>query len=148
MKTLRRVRNWDAKLVAWAERVRGEAFVWGETDCASLVREACAEMYGEELFLQAPSYESKKEALRVATETGGVEEALRRLGATEVGMTFARQGDVLVGENSDGSPGAAVVVDGKAVVSREKAGVFLRPLRQVDPSHRALQVPHEVEVPS
>ena len=47
---MQRVNNWDLALVEWAESVRGKPYEWGVTDCGTLVRDACAAMYGREMF--------------------------------------------------------------------------------------------------
>lgn len=128
---MRRVRNWDVRLVEWQGRVLGEPFEWGRTDCASLVVGALEAMY-DELPLEGPvpEYEGERDAVLAHKATGGVAEALAEGGADRVDLNFARQGDVLIGlPEQGGLPGAAVVVESSYVMASEDLGVLRRPLR-------------------
>lgn len=140
---MRRRRNWGHRLVMWQKEVLGEPFVWGETDCGSLVWRALHEMYRSPPIEGAvPAYESAQDARRAHLETGGVGPVLRRGGAEEVGLNFARQGDVLVGVGGPGElPGAAVVVERHFVVTDEEEGVSRRRLRDL-----RLEAPEDVAV--
>lgn len=128
---MRRRRGWTLRLVEWGREVEGREFAWGETDCASLVAGALEALYEEPpVDASLAEYSSREEALRRHAETGGVEAVLREAGAEEVGLNFARDGDVLLGLPRDGElPGAAVVVEATYLVASEEEGVVRRPLR-------------------
>lgn len=85
---LQRRRNWRPLLLAWAERVRGLPYVWGQTDCFSLAREAIAVQFGEqEPFPDLPHWSSLREGLRVWATWGGaqgLEAFFSQLGATSI----------------------------------------------------------------
>lgn len=141
-----RVRNWDLALLEWRRSVLGEPFAWGETDCGSLVRGAARALYDRDPFEGVRSYRSRFGALRAHVETGGLEPALRAAGAEEVGLGFARQGDVMIEPPADGRPmgGAGVVVGSEVVVCPEGEAVTttsLRAIRRRGPDVRAMRLP-------
>jgi hypothetical protein len=91
-----KVRNWDRELVEWAGAVVGEPFVWGRTDCASLVRRAHQLMLDYDVFADIPTYDSEIGAARAKIEHGGVTEAMEARGATRFPITMARAGDIVI----------------------------------------------------
>lgn len=141
-----RVRNWDLELLRWRRSILGEPFAWGETDCGSLVRGATRTLYGRDPFQGVRTYTSRFGALRAHVETGGIEDAVRAAGGEEVGLGFARQGDVLVEPPTEERPmgGAGVVVAGEVVVCPEGEAVTTTPMRALrarEPDVRALRLP-------
>lgn len=134
-----RVPNWDIALHQWAADVVGRPYVWGETDCGSLVREAHALMYGVDLFHVKP-YTTRRQALYRHNSTGGVEAVLREAGAVDVPVAFAQQGDVLCEAEGDGLPACGVVVGRSVIWATVEDGVARTPLR--GRSGTLLRVPH------
>lgn len=124
---MKRVPNWDVALHFWAAEVVGKPYVWGSTDCGSLVRSALVAMYGQDVT--GIEYATKAEALRVHAETGGVEAVLRGIGATDVDIRFAQQGDILIEPDGDGMPCASVVVKRDVIAAIPEAGVVRARLR-------------------
>lgn len=140
---MRRVMNWDIALFDWARSVCGEPYVWGRTDCASLVREAHRLMYGEGRF-DVGEWTSKTGALRVSKRVGGVVGALEAAGAEDVHPGKAQQGDVLVraAEDADGHPVCGVLIARRVLSSDPERGVWWEPYRGVV-ADRVLRVPYE-----
>lgn len=146
-----RRRTWENRLVAWEREVLGEPFEWGRTDCVSLARGALEAMYEDPpVPTLGPDYETADGARRAHVETDGPEAVLRAGGAEEVGLGFARDGDMLIGvEEAGGIEGVAVVVESYYVVASEEEGVLrrpLEPLRREDPEDvTCLRPPEEGE---
>lgn len=136
---MRRVPNWDLALHRWSNAVVGRPYVWGETDCGSLVREAHALMFGTEIFGVKP-YSTRRQALYRHKATGGVQAVLEAHGATEVPMAFAQQGDVLIEALGDGLPACGVVVGRYVIWATVEDGVVRYPLR--GRQGLLLRVPH------
>ncbi len=65
---MRRIENWDSALVRYAETVLGEAFKWGRTDCAAVVRNGLNEILGLDPWKgHVEVWRSKVKALRIAS---------------------------------------------------------------------------------
>lgn len=67
-----RTRVWRSELVAWADKVRGAPYLWGETDCSTLARQALRIQFGQDVFPRMLRWTSLREALRVLKTIGGV----------------------------------------------------------------------------
>lgn len=126
---MNRTETWEVDLVAWADSVRGQPFVWGKTDCVSLAREALRAVFGED---PAPglAYGSLREAVAVIEERG-LEERLRDAGLVlvEGGPNFAQNADLVVGTDPDtpAFPAVAIHVAGRWVVTSPERGVEVGP---------------------
>lgn len=88
--------NWQVDLEYWSREQLGRPFVWGETDCHALVTRAYAVIYGA--CPLAPTWTTRREAVRLRDAGWVGEDGLRRLGARslhgEVG--YAQPGDVIL----------------------------------------------------
>ncbi len=120
--------NWDVHLFRWADKVVGRPFVWGETDCATLVRAAHVVMYGTDVF-GWPTYRSKLGATKARKKVGGILPALQRV-CTAVGRRFARDGDIVV-ITHEGEYGMGIVLGTNAVGTYPGEPVSLVPLAVV-----------------
>jgi hypothetical protein len=83
MRDLVRQPQWRNNLLTWAKAVHGRPYVWGTTDCASLVRGALKEQFGEDV-LGLPGWGSLRLAQRVwlpLSCNGGPATIFERLGA-------------------------------------------------------------------
>lgn len=140
--------DWGVRLFGWSESVVGEPFIWGETDCGSLVKGAVESMYGETPKpWREHTYTSEKEALRVQVQVRGVSGALRSLGAEDVTLAYAQSGDVVVRPPRQGRATfrAGVVVSGTLVVASIEEGVCRVPLDAVDEDSTVLRVPMQLD---
>lgn len=104
---LSRQRDWRAQLHRWARQQLGAPFVWGETDCASLARQALTVMFGEDLLPELPRWSTAREAVAVLAQHGAGVGLLVALGAQEVSLSFIRAGDIVVTEEVEETVGHA-----------------------------------------
>lgn len=119
-----RPRNWDVELVRWADSRRGRPYVWGHTDCGSLVRQAMAVVLGGEPFPDLPVWEDADEAKAALRTLGGFSRAMQAVGAHEVPPSFVQSGDLAVTPSEPLHPAhLAVAVAGKALVTTAEHGV-------------------------
>lgn len=127
-----RVMNASVELVKLARSLRGEELVWGETDCATLVRRAARTLYGEDRFAHVGNWTTLRGAARVFRRLS-VEDCLRGARMHEVGVAYATTGDVILRPNLDADelPRFAVMLTGgKALVSTREDGVCAVPARE------------------
>jgi hypothetical protein len=122
--------GWEFRLVAYANSQVGRPFVWGETDCYSLVREALECVYDADL-LPHIIYTSKAKATTAARAFPQPGAALSDFGAVRVPLPNAQSGDVLLmpGDDGLGLPRFAVVVDGRGRVLTSDPGAGAEVLR-------------------
>lgn len=135
--TYQRHPQWRTRLLAWADGVRGQPYAWGRTDCASLARAALDEMFCRSVTAHIPRWTSKRTALRALADVGGIDTALRGLGAELVTLPFARAGDIIVTTDPDDPEhGVLVYVDPWCVGSSGETGVQWVARAQLDPDSR------------
>lgn len=124
-------RNGDVELTMWVQSLVGKPFVWGETDCCTIVAGALLRLHGVDYRL--PVYRSRDDAKRIVATMGGLREQLVRLGAVEVPVNFERTGDIVVlapvGEEF--TDGAGLVVGSQVITTSESDGVRVVPLAVV-----------------
>ena len=89
-----RIRNWDIAVIDWATRLRGAQFVWGLTDCGTLVRRMTTCMYGEDIFM-LERWKSARAMKNIVEKAGGVVAILESVGS-ELNVRYASTGDVIV----------------------------------------------------
>lgn len=107
--------DWEYSLVAYAQAQLGRPFLWGETDCFSLAREALGVILEDNPLADVPGYTSREEAEAVAGAVLDVADAIERLGAYSRPVGFAQQGDVVTipGDDGSGLPRFGFVPDGR-----------------------------------
>jgi hypothetical protein len=124
--------NWDNELSRFARRVVGEPYVWGRTDCATIVRYALRVIYGDQLELYWPEqWTGRIEAARAFHDMGGDwYKAFRRIGFSPVDRGKWPQGAVVtksvVGRRPLGMLG--IVTMRQVLTSYEGSGVVLVPI--------------------
>ncbi len=123
-----RLRNWDVRLFRWADRVVGEPFTWGVTDCGTIVRTAHIAMCGEDPF-GWPTYKTKLGAVKARKKVGDIPNALAAA-CREVGRRFAQSGDIVLIQH-EGQYGMGLVVGPNVVGSYPGYDVDLVPLQAV-----------------
>lgn len=115
--------------------------MWGETDCASLVRDTIDILFGPEVMRFLPEWKTLDEA-RMVWEMYPPVPTLRRLGAQSVGLGFRRSGDIIVHGEPDepiGQQALSVCIDGRlGITSGRHGGVVLLDLAAVDPDCQVL----------
>ena len=125
LSSLNRLRTWDVDLEQWAAGLIGEPFVWGTTDCASLVIKGQALIYGVDVF-DMPKYKSKAKALRTLVNIKSLRSALEGH-ASQVGRRFLQAGDiVLVGKGCTEleTDGLLLVIRDYALLTSPATGVL------------------------
>lgn len=137
-----RLNNWDLLAVEWAMSQIGRPFLWGETDCASLVRGMLLAMYGEEPFGDTPPYRDHLEALEIIRSRGSVLEHLVRIGATPHALPFAQTGDVCVAPGDGDFDSVSPIVAGRLLVTMPGECISTVPLWQAPEQATCYRVPH------
>lgn len=94
----KRVANWDVKLREFARANIGRTFVWGDTDCVSLVRRALIVIYDEDILGPAVpgDWSTKTGALRAYTKIDSFHASITAIGFAEIPKSVFRDGDILV----------------------------------------------------
>ncbi len=112
----------------FAQLAEGQAFEWGRTDCASLVRRALTQMLGVDPWKKHLGvWTTRTGALRVLKRTKP-HKVLKSTGAVQVGTLFATAGDVALGRHLDarGLLGLAMVLpSNKVLTSTPESGVYI-----------------------
>lgn len=121
------VRNYDIELVIWGKALIGQPFVWGKTDCGTIVRRAMKIVFGKDVFRgKVRSYRSGVEAMRVMQGVGGIAGALVNAGFIRQKGRKWHTGDIIVepGDDRQNRPeGAGVVIRRSVLISHHEAGV-------------------------
>src|SRR3954467_6906320 len=148
---LRRKGNWDVALVEWGEIQRGLPFIYGVSDCGTLVRGAHQTMYGFDLWPEIPQWNNATGAIRTIVEHGSVSEMLRRKGATSWPTPhMAQSGDVLVmtGDHSPFEESVMVVIGPYALSAHPENGIEQFKLTDVidGGAEITLHMPFEVDM--
>jgi hypothetical protein len=95
-----RVANHEVLVIELAERIRGEPFVWGQTDCASVCRRILTVMLGVNPWRDAfPRYTTLREARRAFRK---VDMTSIWDGALEVRDRLIVTGDIGIAPQLDG----------------------------------------------
>lgn len=125
-----RERNWDLALHELRLSLVGAPFVWGETDCVSVVRRSWELVFGGDLLEHLPHYASGSEARAALSMTGGLGMAMLDHGALTFPLTFAQTGDVVNGPEDPGHgfPFVGLVVGREVLTSTMEQGVIAHPL--------------------
>lgn len=123
-----RVPNWRSRLHEWAVSQVGKSFTWGETDCASLAREALRVMFDTEV-ISLPAWRSASEGVATLAAHGAIPAILERVGGGQwTGPAFLRAGDLVVLPNNEEGVGAyamMVCVDARQCLGSGPGGVYL-----------------------
>lgn len=70
-------------------------FIWGRSDCATLVRAALSLCFGRDVVPDVPFHRNEEQAAAIQARYGGVVRMLDDLGASIMTLPFARAGDVV-----------------------------------------------------
>lgn len=108
-----KLRSWRSLLITAAQKVRGQPYVWGTTDCVSLTRALLAEQFGQDVFPELPQLMSVRDAIRLHREVGFTELFAAR-GARELPRRINPRypmGAILVTREASGLPGFGTYVE-------------------------------------
>ena len=98
---MKRVPNWDVKLVRWAETQFGEPFEWGRTDCGSLIKSGLRLIFGQPVLDEGLRYKDEESAVGVIRTVGTVARYFTQLGGVRLIPTRAAGGDIVVRPGRD-----------------------------------------------
>lgn len=108
--------------------VPGDAFVWGETDCASIVY-----FYVKSLGIDlqpSPDYETAIGARRFLNKNGGAEDILPRYGFVRVSLSNAEKGDVIITSLGEkGFPNYGIALNRCRYLTSGERGVYVAPTK-------------------
>lgn len=120
---MKRLKDWDIRLMKFAQNQLCEPFVWGQTNCVALVARALDSMYGTTLHADnAADYETELRAAKLSLKR----ETRRRLialGAQPVDPNFVQRGDIVIGFEYPYEC-THVVLGQTALTSTPELGVF------------------------
>jgi hypothetical protein len=99
-----RLPDWPARLVAYLAQHRCTPFAWGTQDCCQFARHGVAALRGADPAkgLRLRRYTTAKGAAAVLARLGGLAAIPARCGLTEIPLTRAGRGDVVLGEFENG----------------------------------------------
>ncbi len=134
---MQRERNWNVRLAILVRSLIGKPFIWGETDCVSVLRKAYVAMYDEDPIAEfvPMDYSTEEEAKEAFRAIGGdFTKWIMRIVVQEVTPMFARDGDMVFNEDSAvGYQNVGIVLSDRILISDIKNGVHMLPLnRDVD----------------
>lgn len=121
---MRRLPDWEGRLVAWAEGLLGRAFAWGRTDCVLLAWEALDAMCDTALAARWRDAWRTRHQAREAARRHTLEAELLAVGAHPVAATHAQPGDILTLAGGR-LPRAYVCLGRKVLSAAPRAGVLL-----------------------
>ena len=117
---MKRIRNWNVEIADWAQTQIGQPFVWGKTDCGTLVREGLELVFGQPVLEGVPSYSSETEAALAMQELGSAGSYFESLGLELVNAPRGRISDVVVRPGRDDNiPRLGLFVSPTAVLTSD-----------------------------
>jgi hypothetical protein len=119
--------DWPERLVAVLDRVAGEPFEWGRSDCFTLAMDVVEALTGTDPWAaERGAYTSPVGARRRLEKNGFASlDAFAASLGREVAPAFAGRGDLAVATTDDGA-GGLVVSDGLAWVGRDHFAGLVR----------------------
>ena len=121
-----KVYNYDYKLIEWVNTQLRKPYIWGETDCGSLVRKGLNIIYGKDKFNDMQSWDTEEICRKIWNDLGGVDKAFLDFGAKKIKGTFAQTGDVAVLEVGKLLTVSIAIGTGKLLFSSTDKGVETR----------------------
>jgi hypothetical protein len=88
--------DWTELLAKTVEEWRSRAFRWGRTDCWQFVGDAVEAMTGIDYRDRFPKYRSKREALAILSDTGGMISLAESVWGPAKVPAHANDGDVVL----------------------------------------------------
>lgn len=126
---MKKVENWQNKLIAWAVSQEGRPFISGETDCASLCKHGLEVIYGEDIVKL--KWSTSEEALRTYVRVKDIYQYIVSQGWVEVERNYIQAGDLVILKTLPVNTFSLVVVGEKIILVDPKEGVVLRKLSDI-----------------
>lgn len=126
-----RVEGWEGRLAQVVEVWRARPFAWGGADCLAFARACQIALLRRDLFMDLPTYSSRKEA-SAALKALGLRPAVSAIDARlpSQAITLARRGDWILYQRRVGGFGALGVVMGRASLVMGPDGLVSVPTRE------------------
>lgn len=101
---MKRIANWNVVISESVGSCVGGEFIWGKTDCASLLRTMSVGMYGVDIFSDyvKRKYSTEIGAIRCYKESGSFDSIIKKAGGVEIPSAVIRDGDIAVEQSNDG----------------------------------------------
>ena len=125
-KSIMKVDNYDYKLIEWVNTQLRRPYIWGDTDCGSVVRKGLNIIYGKDKFNAISTWDSEEICRKIWDDLGGVDKAFLDFGAKKIKRTYAQTGDVAVLEIGKLLTAAMVISCNKLLFSSTDKGVETR----------------------
>jgi len=127
----------EIRLTQFVRAELGRPFIWGETNCVALALRAVDAMHGTALHDKHRRHmSSAARALAWTRKHGpsGVIDALINDGLIKIQPAYAQDGDILIGETTDGQIAAHVCLGVRVLSSTDAGGVIQLRLNTVSPA--------------
>ena len=117
--SVERVDAWQSKLLIWGAHQRREKWAWGETDCATLMREGLKIVFGVPVMEMC--YTSREEAQAWMQEMGtSASKYFVKCGAVRHPVNELLGGDVIVRPGTpNGMPRLALALDSEVLLTSD-----------------------------
>lgn len=130
-----RLRDWELRLVDWANVVRGKSYVWGKTDCGSLARQVLETMFGvDPTAAWLPPWEDSRSALRSLAYVDGLSGVFTMLGGEPQPITRMQNGALIVEDEDSDAFALSVYVYPTVIRTHPNTGVVWTKPNTVDPA--------------
>lgn len=127
-----RIPNYDIKLYEWLNTVIGKPYIWGETDCGTLVREGLKLITGIDPFGNLPYWKTEMECRQIWDAMGGVDKAFTEIFKfKKIDRNYIQMGDVSVLEVRDLITASLIINNERMLFSSVDKGVEIRNLTQL-----------------
>jgi len=142
---MKRVPDWDLRLVEYASDMIGKPFVWGQTDCTTIVFKGLEVMYDYDFTKGLKWHTTLRTAVNLYKKTGGIEKVLLKKGACGIGLGFATTGDVLISPKKplEVANSCFIVVRGQMLSNGPGKKVSLHPMSSLLPNSKCLRINYE-----
>lgn len=134
-----RIENYDVEIVRYAKAIKGEPLVWGDTDCANIVRNGIYILLGRDPFKGSLKRWTGLKSAKNRADAVPVLDRLFNSGAIEVERLFSSIGDVALGPATDpeGLPQLSLILTRrKVLISTQEYGVQIVPLETLSDGTR------------
>lgn len=119
-----RVDNWSCKIVEDVGSLAGSPFVWGETDCCTLLRKLYKSMFDDDTFGGPFQYTTAKGAIRAYKNIESIDKVILEWGGVEIPVRIASDGDVAVEQEVyKGFQNVSIKVGSRWLMSSEESSV-------------------------
>jgi hypothetical protein len=125
---MKKLTDWQLRLVQFANLEIGRPFIWGETNCVALAIRAIDVQCGTDLMCKYHRHMTDKRAawlwLKRNGSLEGIKSRLLADGLSVIEPDYMQDGDLLMGEVEDGNVTAHIYLSGKWLSVTDAVQVF------------------------